>query len=170
MTKLLTIALGFISLHTCAQLTHKLRREIEQHELSRSVKCEGLLYQFQVLDRDKHGVWFYNENKHYYWFKSQRVISTQGSSSGRLLNGPFEAFYSNKQLAQKGNYNKGLKQGEWLYWSESGYLTKTERWSRGAQRGVQKDFDVNGNIHSTTTIRFGTTKKVTEEKEVKTSN
>jgi hypothetical protein len=86
------------------------QKELKEFYLKRTLKQDGLQFNFQVLDDDKHGVWLYDQQKFYHWFMSQRVHSTQGESSGVLLNGEFESFYPSKQLCEKGVFSKGLKQ------------------------------------------------------------
>lgn len=120
------------------------QKPLKDFYLKRSLKQDGLQFQFTVLDEDKHGVWHYNKHKFYYWYKAQKVMSTQGGSSGILLHGTLEAFHPNKQLSQKGSFNRGLKHGKWMYWREDGTLCKIEQWVNGAQRGEQLFFDENG--------------------------
>jgi antitoxin component YwqK of YwqJK toxin-antitoxin module len=120
------------------------QKQAKDFYLKRSLKQDGLHFQFTVLEEDKKGVWFYNKQRFYHWYKAQHVISTQGASSGTLLHGNCEAFYPNKQLAQRGRYQKGLKSGEWLYWSEDGVLNRSEHWSNGKFRGIQKWYNEKG--------------------------
>lgn len=115
--------------------THS-QREVKEFYLNRNLKQDGLQMQFKILDEDKHGVWFYNKEKFYFWYKAQHVLSTQGESSGLLLHGEFESFYSNKQLYNKGEFHKGLKSGEWIYWREDGTIRRTEDWRNGNLKKV----------------------------------
>ncbi len=110
------------------------QKQLEDYYLQRNLKQEGEQYQFQILDEDKKGVWFHRKDKFYFWYKAQHVISTQGGSSGLLLNGNFESFYEKKQLSKKGKFRKGLKSGEWLYWRKDGTLRITETWSNGEMK------------------------------------
>lgn len=114
--------------------------------LSHSLKQENEQYQFKVLDDDKRGVFFYKKDRFYYWYKAQRVLATQGGASGVLLHGEFESFYTNKQLCRKGEFRKGLKDGEWLYWREDGTLLKTERWHKGKLAGTEKYYNEKGEV------------------------
>lgn len=122
--------------------------------LKRNLKQNDQQYQFSVLDEDKHGVWFYDKHKFYFWYRAQHVISTQGESSGVLLHGAFEAFYENKQLSEKGYFKKGLKNGEWLYWRNDGTLITTEKWSNGDLK-VLKRYTTDGQLSTTTKFKFG---------------
>ena len=102
------------------------QNHLEDFTLKRSLKQDGLQFNFTVLDDDKRGVKHHKPSKFYYWFKAQHVRATQGASSGRLLHGKFEAFYPDKQLAQQGSYKKGLKHGKWQYWYPDGSFKKVE--------------------------------------------
>lgn len=131
--------------------------------LKHSTKQDGLSFQFTVLEDDKHGVWIYDKSKFYYWFKAQKVLSTQGGSSGLLLHGNFESFYENKQLAQKGSFHKGLKNGEWKYWRENGTLLKVENWKKGRQAGEEIIYNEKGEPIATTCYkRNGFTRKTAD--------
>ncbi|NRA11302.1 MAG: hypothetical protein HRT57_05030 [Crocinitomicaceae bacterium] len=135
------------------------QKPLKEFYLKRSLKQEGLSYTFTVLDVEKHSVRKYREDKFYYWYKAQHVLSTQGNSSGTLLHGKFETFYSNKQLSSKGQFNKGLKQGHWLYWRKDGTLEKSENWSMGRQLGTQRFYDATGQENETLTLGKGKSKR-----------
>jgi antitoxin component YwqK of YwqJK toxin-antitoxin module len=124
------------------------QRKLEDFHLRRTLKQDGLQYQFNVLDQDKRGTRSYSKEKFYYWYKSQGIKSTQGQSSGLLLNGLFEGFYENDQLSEKGDFKKGLKQGEWMYWRSDGSLITSERWSNGTIQ-VRKTYDRDGQLVKT---------------------
>lgn len=126
------------------------QKELKDYYLQRSLKQGGEQFQFQVLDEDKKGIWFHRKSKFYFWYKAQHVISTQGGSSGVLLNGKFESFYENKQLAKKGNFKKGLKSGEWLYWRDDGTLKVTEKWYNGELKYRIKYNDKGFEVEKTT--------------------
>ena len=129
------------------------QKELKEFYLNRSLKQDGQQFQFKVLDDDKRGVWFYKKDKFYHWYKAQHVMSTQGASAGVLLHGTFEAFYPNKQLAQRGRFQKGLKSGEWLYWREDGTLLRSEHWRNGVLRGQQKTYNEHGVVSETVVIK-----------------
>lgn len=73
----------------------------------------------------------------YTWLKNQKVLTTQGGYSGKLLHGNYESFYPNKNLKEKGKFSYGLKNGTWLYWRKDGSIKKSEYWKKG-----QKEKDV----------------------------
>lgn len=131
------------------------QQNLHDYALKRSLYQDGLQYVFTVLDSDKRGVLRYDFSKTYFWLKAQRVVSTQGASSGDLLHGNFEAFYPSKQLARKGRFDKGLKDGSWYYWREDGTLLCSEHWNRGKKSGKQVMFDQNGQEKEVTRIKSG---------------
>lgn len=104
---------------------------------------------FRVLDTDESQLKKYNSKKHYYWFKSQKILITQGGSSGSLLNGDYESFYKNNQLAEKGLFKKGLKHGVWRFWGQNGILIHQENWSSGIQIGKQLYYSDQGILEKT---------------------
>jgi len=119
------------------------QKQLGDYYLKRNVKQDGQQFQFSVLDEDKHGIWFHSKSKFYYWYKAQKVISTQGGSAGVVLNGDLESFYPNKQLYQQGQFKKGLKNGSWLYWRNDGTLRLEEDWNHGKLKAFIA-YDENG--------------------------
>lgn len=117
--------------------------------MKRSFNLDGFQYEFTVLDEDRKGVSHYDQTKFYFWFKSQRVLSTQGASSGQLLNGKFQVFYSSKQLFEKGVFHKGLKHGKWRYWRSDGTLIRSEKWKDGVLRGKTFLYNSRGKLIET---------------------
>lgn len=139
------------------------QKPLKDFYLKRSLKQNNLQFQFTVLDEDKRGIWHYNKHKFYYWYKAQKVMSTQAGSSGILLHGTFEAFYPNKQLSNKGYFKRGLKHGKWMYWREDGTLCRIEQWVNGLQRGEQLFFDEKGvQNESIDMSRLGSHRKVAD--------
>jgi antitoxin component YwqK of YwqJK toxin-antitoxin module len=157
MTKILAILSIITSFLSLAQ-------DIEKDlYLNHTLKQDGESYQFTVLDSDKKGVLFYDKSKFYFWYKAQKVITTQGGSSGQLLNGKFESFYDNKQLSKKGSFKKGLKNGEWMYWRKDGTLIKIEHWKSGVKKGKEIDYNEKGIEVSTTHFKRNSYTKTTAD-------
>jgi antitoxin component YwqK of YwqJK toxin-antitoxin module len=128
---------------TFISYTQDLQKELY---LKHSVRQDGESYNFFVLEKDEKRKKNHDETKYYFWYKSQKVMCTQGGSSGTLLNGEFESFYDNKQLSKNGTFKKGLKDGEWKYWREDGSLIRTENWKKGTKYGKETVFDDKGQV------------------------
>jgi len=116
----------------------------------KSLRQDGEFIQFQVEDFNPKKNNRYNKSLTYYWYKSQSVISTQGGSSGLLLHGIYEHFHANKQLAVRGFFKKGLKNGTWTYWNEEGKLTREEFWSKGKPKKSALIFNAKGKVEKET--------------------
>lgn len=155
---LIIVFLTFTSL----VLGQKVDKEIY---LKHSFKQDGLSYQFTVLDESKPGVFHYNKSKYYYWFKAQKVMSTQGGASGLLLNGLFESFYENKQLNSKGKFNRGLKNGEWIYWRTDGSIERLEHWKNGSKYGKELIYNEKGVLTESTYYKCNSYTKTTFDKD-----
>jgi|GEM_PF-1034267 len=152
-------------------LTPALGQKIQQDlYLKHAMKQDGESFQFTVLDRDEKGVRRYSKSKFYFWFKAQKVLATQGGASGQLLHGPFESFYDNKQLCRKGNFSKGLKDGEWLYWRSNGVLIRSEYWKKGKKSGAEKIYDASGNVAETIIHKRNKFTRTTPDSLVRSNN
>jgi len=82
----------------------------------------------------------------YYWYSGNIIHKTQGSFSGRLLDGSYNAYYPDKSLKEQGTFVKGLKDGLWRTWNEGGTLTELLTWKDGIKSGKFELFDDQGNL------------------------
>ncbi len=71
--------------------------------------------------------------KRYYWYKSQKLHSTIGSSNGKLLEGDFIRSYRSDEIAERGSFKNGLKNGKWVKWFENGTVKSISFWYNGVQ-------------------------------------
>lgn len=71
----------------------------------------------------------------YHWFRAQQLQVTRGGAGGRLLDGPYQAYYPNGQMREAGSYAKGTRKGEWRTWSSTGELTASVTWKAGRLHG-----------------------------------
>lgn len=100
----------------------------------------------------------YEESLTYFWFRSQAIHQTQGSSAGDVLHGKFSKFYSNGQLAEQGEFDKGLKNGIWLTWYENGQLKTKLTYSKGVLDGKFSTYDQETDSLQTGKYQNGTAK------------
>jgi hypothetical protein len=82
----------------------------------------------------------------YYWFSGNVVHTTQGGFSGKLLNGAYNEYSSNKSLKEQGNFKQGLKNGIWKTWTEEGALNQQITWKNGMKDGAFILYDEQGNV------------------------
>lgn len=85
----------------------------------------------------------------YYWYSGNALHTTQGGYSGKLLNGYYQEYYTNKNLKEQGTFKKGLKDGKWYNWNENGLLTETLTWKKGIKHGAFVRYDEQGHISQT---------------------
>jgi len=71
----------------------------------------------------------------YAWYKSKKVMFTQGASSGDILNGSYKKYFLSGQLSEFGNYKKGVKVGEWKTWDKDGFLITISNYNLGQLHG-----------------------------------
>src|SRR5690606_26787594 len=82
----------------------------------------------------------------YYWYSTNQIRSTQGGYSGKLLNGPYNDFYINKNLREQGTFKNGLKNGRWNSWTEDGTLKESISWRSGEMTGKFYRYNGEGKI------------------------
>lgn len=157
LSKLLTFTSVFL-VFSSASFAQKFEIENKFH-----IKQDEKSIVFHVLDDDDSQLKKYKQDKDYYWFKSQKILITQGGSSGSLLNGAYESFYRNNQLAEKGEFKKGLKHGVWQFWNPNGILVHRENWSKGIRTGKQYYYSNQGIIQKTVIYKSNQTQVISRD-------
>ncbi|WP_461788819.1 toxin-antitoxin system YwqK family antitoxin [Pedobacter sp.] len=82
----------------------------------------------------------------YYWLAGSQINITNGGYSGKVLNGMYTSFYLNKQLKEQGNFNNGLKHGEWKQWRDDGSLISRINFNAGLEHGDFYRYDEHGTL------------------------
>ncbi|WP_452602795.1 toxin-antitoxin system YwqK family antitoxin [Pontimicrobium sp. MEBiC06410] len=99
------------------------------------IECYVSLKQISSLDKDKD----------YYWFKSGEVHSSRYDVGGYVLHKTYSKFYKSNQLAEKGEFVFGLKNGFWKTWYKNGQLKAVITWHKGEKNGDYITYDKAGN-------------------------
>ena len=86
----------------------------------------------------------YKLGKTYFWFRSGAIHQSTADAGGPLLVDHYAKFYKSKQLAEKGTFDKGLKDGIWKSWYENGNLSSIEKWKNGFRHGDYISYAENG--------------------------
>jgi len=85
--------------------------------------------------------------KTYTWYINNTIQITQGNYSGKLLHGTYTKYYcKTNQLAEKGVYKYGLKEGIWQEWNSNGMLRSNILYKKGFKEGVALFYDSLGNV------------------------
>jgi hypothetical protein len=78
----------------------------------------------------------------YYWFEKGNINSSQGAYSGKVLHGQFRVYdRETKQVLESGKFRKGLKNGRWLFWNDTGLLKRSEIYNDGTLDGMTLKYD-----------------------------
>ncbi len=89
----------------------------------------------------------YLSNKElYYWYKSGEIHYSQSNIGGNVLHNAYLKYYRSNQLAEKGEFNYGLKTGVWKSWYENGNLKERILWDNGILNGQYTLFNSNGKL------------------------
>ena len=82
--------------------------------------------------------------KTYFWYRSGEIHQSSADIGGSALVDEFTKQYKSKQLAEKGSFNDGLKDGTWKSWYENGTLSHIEHWKSGRKHGDFISYNKNG--------------------------
>lgn len=85
-------------------------------------------------------------NKTYFWFKGGLIHQAEFGIAGEVLNGSFKKYFHSNQLAEQGEFNKGLKIGLWKSWHENGKIETTQTWRSGQKNGDFFKYNNSGEI------------------------
>lgn len=94
-------------------------------------------------------------NVPYYWYYSGKIRMNYGSYSGKLIHGKYEVFDKNYKLLKQGNFEYGLKQGEWNEWYPNGHKKEISFYKRGMMEGELLSFDERGILLSKQSFHKG---------------
>ncbi|WP_452223473.1 toxin-antitoxin system YwqK family antitoxin [Lacinutrix chionoecetis] len=78
---------------------------------------------------------FPKKDKTYYWYKSNEIHQSNRDYSGDILHGNYTKYYINNQLAEKGQFDFGLKTNQWKSWFENGQVKSIKNYSNGKLNG-----------------------------------
>lgn len=100
---------------------------------------------FDVLSESDKKVGIKNDRR-YYWYYANTILSTLGGADGKLLHGCYRSFYINKNLKETGEFYFGLKTGEWKKWFDNGNLKELITWKNGLKNGTYSIFNLRGEL------------------------
>jgi MORN repeat protein len=84
-----------------------------------------------VAETDPVSITHFNSALLYYWYYADAIHTSQGGYSGKLLNGSYMEYYPDKNLKEQGYFKKGLKDGDWKSWDDSGKIISETNWKNG---------------------------------------
>lgn len=111
-------------------------------ELKKRITDTAFRYEFYVTTKEPE----IRAGRMYYWFRAGAIHNSENGVSGQLLNDVFEKFYLNNQLAEKGEFRKGLKVGLWKTWHTNGVLESIQYWNEGRKKGTYYQYSNKGEI------------------------
>lgn len=82
----------------------------------------------------------------YYWYKSNKILATEGGFDGKPLHGKYTSFYFSQNLMEKGRFKKGLKKGAWKTWYENGKIKEIINWKSGIKHGKHVSYNSLGEL------------------------
>lgn len=130
------LCLFFLILQSCNTMI------IDDYYLNKQLSYDDHKVTFSISEDDLNPV----RLKTYYWYKAQKIHASVGDYSGELLHGDFTKYYMSNQLAEKGKFRLGLKDGVWKSWYENGALKTVQSWRRGIRDGVEVVYSDKGEI------------------------
>jgi len=86
----------------------------------------------------------YLKDTRIYWYRQNRIFITVGGFNGPLLHGEYTAMVSGNYLLEKGNFDEGLKDGEWRRWHPNGEINSVYNWAEGKREGEFHIYNAEG--------------------------
>lgn len=108
----------------------------------------------KIIRTKKFDIYFYislkekktSNDKKYFWFKSGEIHESYGDAGGRLLHLKYVKYFADKQLAEKGTFNYGLKEGLWKIWHNNGVIKETIKYRNGERSGPYNLYSNSGKL------------------------
>jgi len=83
----------------------------------------------------------FENNKMYYWYKSGEIHKSMTNAGGLLLHSDYMKYFRSNQLAEKGQFDYGLKDGTWKSWYTDGNIKTSIQWKHGHKHGDYITYD-----------------------------
>lgn len=87
-----------------------------------------------------------NKNKEYFWYKSGEIHNSIGNAAGELLHLQYVKYYADNSLAERGEFEYGLKKGVWKQWYPNGVIMEESRWVDGVKYGPYSYYNEFGEL------------------------
>lgn len=108
----------------------------------KTIRTKEFDVQFYVSLEDKRTI----QNKEYFWYKAGEIHRSIGNAAGELLHLQYVKYYKGNNLAERGEFEYGLKKGIWKQWYPNGKIMEESRWVDGVKYGDYSYFDEFGEL------------------------
>lgn len=129
MKKIVLVLVSFLLLSVTSDLQKKYIRSGDY-----DIEC------YVSLEKLKH----FADGRIYYWYKTGDIHQSRSQVGGYVLHDAYSKYYKSKQLAEKGAFDYGLKNGEWRTWHENGNPNTIIEWKKGRRNGLYVKYEENG--------------------------
>lgn len=85
-----------------------------------------------------------SNDKYYFSYKGGEIKRVRGMIVGKILDGEFSESDEDNNVLIAGNFDEGLKDGEWKKWYTNGELKEVANWDKGVQTGVYSSYSFTG--------------------------
>ena len=86
------------------------------------------------------------KDKEYFWYKAGEIHHSFGGAAGELLHLDYTKYYVGNKLAEKGEFEYGLKTGIWKQWHPNGAIMEESRWVDGVKFGPYSLYNDKGEL------------------------
>lgn len=83
----------------------------------------------------------FDRQAYYHWYSSNKTHINQGAYTGNLVHGEYLELDAQGRMIVMGNFNYGLKNGQWLQWYPDGSLYQSACWKKGYLHGGFSSFN-----------------------------
>ena len=97
---------------------------------------------YYVVTEKQDSLW--NRTAYYVSQKTQAMEGSYKDEAGKIAQGNFTWFHTNRKLKSKGSYSNGKKHGGWLEWNQQGDLIDSSTFQDGMHIGTSMRWHDNG--------------------------
>ena len=134
--------------------------------LFKNIMCFGVLWlmlfsssstdiQRKIISNDEGHFMFYvavgkeiktHHLRTYFWYRSGAIHHSTGGVGGEVLHGEYLKYFDNQQLAEKGEFYYGLKDGVWKSWHPNGHIAELFIYKKGMLDGRHLAYNTEGKL------------------------
>lgn len=87
-----------------------------------------------------------SNDKYYFSYKGGQIKRVRGMIVGKILDGEFSELDEDNNVLIAGIFDEGLKDGEWKKWYTNGELKEVANWEKGEQTNAFSSYSIGGEL------------------------
>ncbi len=131
----LLMIIGSVNVNSFGQKELKWEKLINKDDIT--ILKHDTAYVFKTCEKKLRHV---NRKKNYYYLNHRELGVRQGAYMGKLIDGEYMQYKGLTGLIEKGEFHKGVKNGTWITWYNTGSIRSVTKWHKGKPVGKRVEY------------------------------